>query len=79
MSPRDPSAEELFNEVLDLPVAERVIYLRHYSSELRADVEAMLEAYRVALESPGSKIQPGATFGRYLIQQSLGAGGMGEV
>lgn len=88
MLERNGSAEEIFNAVLDKPTAERPEYLRAataYSPELRAQVEAMLAEYHRILNAPAdpqmvsSQIVPGTRFGRYLMHQSIGAGGMGEV
>ena len=95
MAGQDPSAEELFGEVFDLDSAERAAYLRKWaphSPQLRAEVEAMMEDYRrmgtfgeppmPAPEEPAPAASAShwtGQLGRYLIEKSIGAGGMGEV
>lgn len=84
----DPSAEELFHELLPLAVTERTLRLdRLYpdGGALRAEIESLLRAAdaRVSgfLAIPGGRapIEPPSSFGKYRVAGELGRGGAGVV
>ena len=86
---------EIYDSVVSHPPASRSKILDEACAgddELRREVESMLRAREEAgsflspehlqlqiRELPEPDVAPGRTFGRYLIQSIIGAGGMGEV
>ena len=91
MANQEQSAESIFESALDLPSEKRTAFLDEAcrtSPEVRKSVEQMLVDY-VAMGNfldetlvgvnPPSGVETGPRFGRYIIIEPLGAGGMGEV
>ena len=93
MTRRWPEIRQHLDAVLDLPAAERGVYLdRHCEGDdaLRAEIEAYLrheEAVSLFIETPVADLlaarrtvsREGEHLGPYLLGSPLGQGGMGEV
>ncbi len=83
------SAKELFLEVVELPVRDRVVVLDRYDDETRHEVQRLLQADQRYPESelpvlasppyPVPQLVLGARVGRYLVQSVTAHGGMGTV
>jgi serine/threonine-protein kinase len=82
--------EELYDDVRDLPLAERKAVMDRADPEVRAQLEAILAQDRSALDHPAwegrldwtctkTAVTSPLQLGPYKIEQMLGAGGMGEV
>lgn len=84
--------DELFGEVLDLPIVEREVYLARVcgtNTDQRSRIDALLAAYAEAggfLEvattprpSPEPELKTGDRIGRYSLLRKIGEGGCGVV
>ncbi len=88
-------AQQLFDELIELPAAERAAVLASQAAGdmalidmvqelLEADEEPLVGLEDILLHAAGTpnpvpQIQPGATIGRYVLEKMLGRGGMAEV
>ena len=91
LAEHEPREEIVFKAALNLPVGQREDYLQAAcagNAELRAQVEALLQATEQPVDSVRTKTmvvsvplmeKPGAKIGRYKLLQQIGEGGCGVV
>ncbi len=74
----------LYREALEVPIAERARFVAEHAAgdpELLAEVEGLLahEPTEAGAEPVSTAPRPGSRLGAFIIEDRIGAGGMGEV